>query len=500
MLRSFASCLLLLGGFAFFLVRPACPFRPRIVGGTITDIRQHPYQLSLQRKLMHVCGASIISNKWAVTAAHCVSKIEPTGVYSLNAGNNNKYKGVYYKVKRIVQHPSYDALTIDYDIALLEVDGEITFNDNVQPVKLAEKEPPAGAMMNVTGWDVAKTNSVPKRILMKVSIPIVDRKKCQNAYRYMRPVTDRMICAGYDEGGKDSCQGDSGGPLTANGTLYGIVSWGYGCAIPNYPGVYTNVADIRWWIKWISGNKMSKKLVLFFCVLLAYTVNAERHQYANIEDYPYQVSIQIDGWHVCSGAFIHESWILTTASCVFTENLSKISVRVRSSYVSMAGDVLEISNIVIHEKFDKYVYFNDIALIKLRTPAEFGAKLLPVELPEKGEEVKDETRCVVTGWKRSQGTGNQLAAAAVAIVNQHTCRVKMPSLKPLSKEMLCAANATCPSEVCQGDRGAPLVSKQTLIGILSYGLGCETRTHPGVYTRISSYLPWIFANSGIRYK
>lgn len=51
----------------------------------------------------------------------CYSKIEPTGVYSLNAGNNNKYKGVYYKVKRIVQHPSYDALTIDYDIALLEV-------------------------------------------------------------------------------------------------------------------------------------------------------------------------------------------------------------------------------------------------------------------------------------------------------------------------------------------------------------------------------------------
>lgn len=86
---------------------------------------------------------------------------------------------------------------------------------------------------------------------MKVSIPIVDHKKCQNAYRYMRPVTDRMICAGYDNGGKDSCQGDSGGPLTANGTLYGIVSWGYECAIPNYPGVYTNVANIHWWIKWI---------------------------------------------------------------------------------------------------------------------------------------------------------------------------------------------------------------------------------------------------------
>jgi secreted trypsin-like serine protease len=50
----------------------------------------------------------------------------------------------------------------------------------------------------------------------------------------------------------------------------------------------------------------------------------------------------------------------------------------------------------------------------------------------------------------------------------------------------------------QGDLGAPLVSEQTLIGILSYGLGCESNEYPGVYTRVSSYLPWIFQNSGVQ--
>lgn len=60
---------------ASFVVRSTSPLNPRITRGTITDIHQHPYQLSLQRGLWHVCGAVIISNKWVVTAAHCVRYI-----------------------------------------------------------------------------------------------------------------------------------------------------------------------------------------------------------------------------------------------------------------------------------------------------------------------------------------------------------------------------------------------------------------------------------------
>lgn len=88
---------------------------------------------------------------------------------------------------------------------------------------------------------------------MKVSVPIVSKSECGDAYKYMNEITDRMLCAGYTSGGKDACQGDSGGPLTGDGILYGLVSWGYGCAKPNYPGVYTNVANLRSWIKAHSG-------------------------------------------------------------------------------------------------------------------------------------------------------------------------------------------------------------------------------------------------------
>lgn len=93
----------------------------------------------------------------------------------------------------------------------------------------------------------------PKR-LQRVTVPIIDRNLCKNTYEGVGTITPRMICAGdITEGGKDSCQGDSGGPLTNNGILYGIVSWGYGCAKPRYPGVYTNVATVRSWIKNTTG-------------------------------------------------------------------------------------------------------------------------------------------------------------------------------------------------------------------------------------------------------
>lgn len=86
--------------------------------------------------------------------------------------------------------------------------------------------------------------------LQKVTVPIVSREDCNS--KYSGAVTEGMICAGFTEGGKDSCQGDSGGPLTdPSGTLIGIVSWGQGCALPNYPGVYAHVGN---YVDFINSN------------------------------------------------------------------------------------------------------------------------------------------------------------------------------------------------------------------------------------------------------
>lgn len=87
-------------------------------------------------------------------------------------------------------------------------------------------------------------------------VPAANQNYCNTQYNGR--ITPRMICAGYKEGGKDSCQGDSGGPLTieVNGEvqLVGVVSFGRGCAEPNYPGVYARVTAVRSWIKRQTGT------------------------------------------------------------------------------------------------------------------------------------------------------------------------------------------------------------------------------------------------------
>ncbi|XP_071867005.1 trypsin-1-like [Bombus fervidus] len=233
------------------LLKPLPPFPDsRIVGGSQVDIGQHPHQLSLQTS-GHICGGSIISSNWAITAAHCVGSAPSR--YTIRVGSSHKDWGTSYGIKNIIRHPKYDSRTIDFDVALLQINGTIEFGTNVQPIEPANTEPWYDKMMNVTGWGTLKEGGSTSAQLMRVSVPIVSKSECADAYRYMNGITDRMICAGYTSGGKDACQGDSGGPLTADGILYGLVSWGYGCAKPKYPGVYTNVANLRSWIKTHSG-------------------------------------------------------------------------------------------------------------------------------------------------------------------------------------------------------------------------------------------------------
>lgn len=87
--------------------------------------------------------------------------------------------------------------------------------------------------------------------LRAAKVPIFNHEKCKNDYQSYNIITDRMICAGFKNGGVDSCGGDSGGPLvnTDDGRQVGIVSFGNDCALPNYPGVYARIASARQWIK-----------------------------------------------------------------------------------------------------------------------------------------------------------------------------------------------------------------------------------------------------------
>ncbi|KAL3276627.1 hypothetical protein HHI36_011999 [Cryptolaemus montrouzieri] len=140
---------------------------------------------------------------------------------------------------------------MDYDIAVLKLERALTFTVTIQPINLPKQGETIISMFVypiVTGWGRRNgSNSELSSHLIAVEVPLLTKKMCQQLDGYEN-INDRMICAGYVEGGKDSCIGDSGGPLVLGDVQIGIVSWGMGCALTRSPGVYAALPTLRYFI------------------------------------------------------------------------------------------------------------------------------------------------------------------------------------------------------------------------------------------------------------
>uniref|UniRef100_A0A663MND6 Peptidase S1 domain-containing protein n=1 Tax=Athene cunicularia TaxID=194338 RepID=A0A663MND6_ATHCN len=209
----------------------------KIVGGTDASRGEIPWQVSLKEDSTHFCGATVIGDRWLLSAAHSY-----LGTTSLNGTDGH---AVRVNVTRVIQHPLFNPVLLDFDVAVLELARPLVFNKYIQPIclPLAVQKFPVGKKCIISGWgDLQEGNA---------SVSIIDQETCNFLYNFS--LTDRMICAGFLEGKVDSCQGDSGGPLACEVTpgvfyLAGIVSWGIGCAQAMNPGVYSRVTRLKDWI------------------------------------------------------------------------------------------------------------------------------------------------------------------------------------------------------------------------------------------------------------
>ncbi|XP_055544445.1 trypsin-4-like [Wyeomyia smithii] len=223
----------------------------RIVGGYNDFIEYTPYLVSIGiQPIGHICGGSIISASWVLTAAHCMTKMTPA-ILSVRAGSTYHNRGGEVRgVSRIISHENFDLYyKMDYDFALLQLSSPLIFGETVAAAPLADYTQSfyKNDMCKASGWGVEKSSGteVPETI-KSIDIPLVDQDTCRQQYQPKYVITQRMICAGAK--GKDSCQGDSGGPLFCQGVLLGVVSFGIGCATDRHSGVYSNIPDVRNWI------------------------------------------------------------------------------------------------------------------------------------------------------------------------------------------------------------------------------------------------------------
>ncbi|XP_016957760.1 trypsin 3A1 [Drosophila biarmipes] len=235
----------------------------RIVGGWETHITFFPHQVSLQLGTRHACGGTIFSPTIILTAAHCVLEHSKPQYYVIRAGSTDWSKGgSYIQVHRIIPHPKFHEPTrMNNDIAIVQLQQPLVYSREIQPIGLATSEDriqPA-AQLFVSGWgSKAISQMQSEKRLRYTVVQLRDQDQCARNYFGAGSVTNTMFCAGTQVGGRDSCQGDSGGPLVTsiNGQmkLYGIVSWGFGCANAMFPGVYTKVPAFGDWIAQTTGE------------------------------------------------------------------------------------------------------------------------------------------------------------------------------------------------------------------------------------------------------
>nr|ABB89132.1 serine protease CFSP3 [Azumapecten farreri] len=219
----------------------------RIVYGDDAQISDFKWQASLRRSGSHICGAAIVSDKHAITAAHCVDGTSASSL-SLRVGSSyHKNGGTIVGVQTIRVHERYNGNAPGYpnDIAILVVAGSLTSNVNAEAVDLPQNpnENYNGADCEITGWGRTELGGLPD-ILQVANTNVLSQSECTNYWG--SNINTGHVCV--RTGNNGACQGDSGGPLTCSGVLVGVTSWGYSDCRVSHPSVYTRITTFLDWI------------------------------------------------------------------------------------------------------------------------------------------------------------------------------------------------------------------------------------------------------------
>jgi secreted trypsin-like serine protease len=241
----------------------------RIVNGTQTEVNEYPWMASLmdKRTMRHFCGGSLITNRYVLSAAHCLRILTSVrtadtilvrlGEYDTRIQTDTNH--VVVAVEGVIEHPAYISTPLEQnDIALLRLADSVTFQNNIRPVCLPIQSRITnkfvGQSANVTGWgETSSEDSQLSPVLLEAEVPVLSNHACESTLLSVNPtllgaITDNVLCAGGR--GTESCNGDSGGPLMVldeeRWYQIGVASWTLKCD-PLTPGIYTrSTAYIDW--------------------------------------------------------------------------------------------------------------------------------------------------------------------------------------------------------------------------------------------------------------
>uniref|UniRef100_A0A3Q1DGS7 Peptidase S1 domain-containing protein n=1 Tax=Amphiprion ocellaris TaxID=80972 RepID=A0A3Q1DGS7_AMPOC len=494
----------------------------RIIGGQEAWSHSWPWQVSLRFASMPACGGAVIGPTWVISAAHCFKRFNKASFWTVLAGkhdldNPHEAHQQLVGVSAIFSHHGYNPRTKDLDVALLKLQQPLEFGLFVRPIDVWMSALPLLGRCTVTGWGSTRENGPRVNRLQEVNVTILPSEECERYYSGR--IHNSMFCAGKDEGGVDACQGDSGGPLSCfNGSRYelaGLVSWGVGCGRAHRPGVYTKVQLHADWIR----DVMKGQDKFYEDEIMAEEDRCGKRQSSrcdpglaglsvshdgvlcvgNVSEscpftWPWMVSLQSEGRHVCSGALIHRRWVLAAKHC---------GIRAKEDVVVLGVHdlrFLSTQTILVDDVFEplqdsSFPPKADLLLLRLGQDARFGSNISPVCVPEEDEDLDDSWSCITAGWGATKATvgidPKRLHHAGLTLVNETNCRKQWGGF--ICDAHICSHPAASTS--CLGDSGAPLFCRKHgsyfLFGVISWGSWRCDAEKPAIFTRVSDYHSWI---------
>ncbi|RVE57762.1 hypothetical protein OJAV_G00202470 [Oryzias javanicus] len=196
-------------------------YQTRIVGGNLSVPGQFPWQASLHFRGEHMCGGSVISPLWIVTAAHCVYGFNNSSMWRVYVGLTEQqiHAAQSLAVRNIVYHARYRTKGLDYDVALMRLDQPLTFNGLVEPICLPNhgEDFQEDTMCWISGWGATEEDGESSIVLHSAAVPLISTKTCNQPEVYKGLISSWMICAGYLEGGGGLLSGRQRRPARLRG-------------------------------------------------------------------------------------------------------------------------------------------------------------------------------------------------------------------------------------------------------------------------------------------
>ncbi|XP_063234606.1 brachyurin-like [Bacillus rossius redtenbacheri] len=222
---------------------------------------------------------------------------------------------------------------------------------------------------------------------------------------------------------------------------------------------------------------------------------------------PWQALLVMDGSSVCSGALVSSDWVLTTAHCLDGSRSFAVTLGATSRTAGQANAVTEYAKeAIVHASFNAKTYANDIGALRLQTLVDFTDYIDAVQLPSlsQASTTFEGATALVSGYGRtsssSQAASDVLLQAEVQVISNAVCTQTFNTY--IQSSNICSVGLNGQTPCDHGDSGGPLVvadddSQYVLVGLMSFGAHNCPAGLPTAYVRVTSYLSWISANTGV---